>query len=128
METNEEKSLEKEVNKKSNNVIKFLQQYNKANFDITKPKKAINSSVNKSNKLSQRRLKNADKIYVENYENKLSRNKTNLLIKLKDNSNSNSKIRAHKEKIESPTAHGICNLISCLFCFCRFTGLNHFFI
>lgn len=110
METNEEKSPEKEINTKNNNVVKFLQQYNRANFEITKPKKAINSSSqSKSNKIGEVRLKNTEKIYIENYGIRLANNKTNLLIKLKGNLNSN-KIGL-KEKIASPTANGICNFI-----------------
>ena len=108
METNQEKSPEKEINNKSKNVIKFIQQYNKSNFEITKPKKAIHSSHTKSNKAIDVKNKKMDKIYVENYGSKYSNNKTNLLIKLKDNFN--SKTIKNRDKVESPTANGICNL------------------
>lgn len=110
METNEEKSPEKEINTKNNNVIKFLQQYNKANFEITKPKKAINSSHNKTNKVGESKKKNVDKNNAENYGSRLANNKTNLLIKLKDNFNSN-KTSGNKEKIEGSSSNGNCNYI-----------------
>lgn len=105
MEPNEEKSPEKEINEKNNNVIKFIQQYNRANFEITKPKKAINSSHSKVNKGNDVKNKKMDKIYVENYHNIPPNNKINLLIKLKDN-NINIKEIKNRENLKSPIKNG----------------------
>ncbi len=88
MEINEETEL---INK-NNNVIKFLLQYNRANFEISKSKKKNNYS---SQKLKfDVKNQDIDKIHLGTYDNRQIINNGNLLIKLKEtirNSKSNTK-------------------------------------
>jgi len=100
MEINEEKSAEKEINNKKNNVLKFLQQYNKANLEISKPKKQRDVSINKENKTNDTKNKTIEKNYNESDKVKKKTHKTNLLIKLKDNNNNNI-INEDKKQIKS---------------------------